>query len=180
MHRPRTRAAAMAAVALVTEMALLTEVTAASAKKDSSSGAVISANTAASVNRNHAPRTISRAGRTSLSLSTAARVVTIACNGREQVGPRRLALACASGQRPPGNYLTGLRWLRWGWHGAAYGTGEEHPATCVGSTNVVVVLWRPRPWPGHAGLRYFSRMTVINRGALTPWSPLTSTVRLSP
>jgi hypothetical protein len=181
MHRPSTGAAAMAAIALVTGVALLTGVTAVSATNGSSPGAVISTNTAASVNRDHAPRTMSgTAVRTTLSQSTAVQAVAISCKGREQVRPSRLALACASGQRLPGNYLTGLRWMRWGWHGSAYGTGEEHPATCVGSTNVVVVLWRLRAWPGHAGLRHFTQMTVINRGALTPWSPLISTVRLWP
>jgi len=118
--------------------------------------------------------------RTSFSPSASAGVIAVNCGGDAQVSPKRFALRCATRIRPPGNYLTGLRWQQWGWHDSAYGIGTEHPATCVGSTSVAVVLWRPRPWPGHARQRYFSRITVINKGTPTAWAPRTSTVHLLP
>jgi hypothetical protein len=110
---------------------------------------------------------------------TAARIAVISCNGRGRVRPKGLALACARGNHPPGNYLIGLHWRRWG-HGSASGAGVEHPATCVGSASVTVELWRPRHWHGHAGWRYFTRMTVINKGMPTPWAPKTKTIHLWP
>jgi hypothetical protein len=128
---------------------------------------------------------LSRAGsshpvRTPFTSSASARVIAVNCDGHAQVSPKRLALRCATRNRPPGNYLTGLSWQQWGWHDSAYGIGTEHPATCVGSTSVAVVLWRPQSWPGHARQRYFSRITVINEGAPAAWSPRTSTVHLLP
>ncbi len=100
------------------------------------------------------------------------RIAVVNCANHRQVEPRRLSLACARGKQPPGNYVTGLRWLRWSRRqSSARGVGDEHPATCAGLTRVTVVLWRPRPWRGHARMLHFTRMTVINRWVPTTWSP---------
>jgi hypothetical protein len=88
-------------------------------------------------------------------------------------------LSCPTRTRPPGNYVTGLRWLRWSRRqGSARGVGDEHPATCAGLTRVAVILWRARPWHGHARMLYFTRMTVINKWTPTAWSPKTQTIHL--
>jgi hypothetical protein len=111
--------------------------------------------------------------------SVPAQTVVINCTDHGQIKPKRFALACAQRNKPPGNYLTGLHWRQWGrGQDSAYGVAVEHPATCVGSTRVEVMLWRPRPLHVHKNWLYFTRMTVINKGAPTPWSPKTSTIQL--
>jgi len=107
------------------------------------------------------------------------RIAVVNCANVRLVAPRRLTLGCATRTRPPGNYVTGLRWLRWSrGQGFARGIGDEHPATCAGLTRVAVTLWRPRPWHGHAGMVYFTRMTVTNKWIPTEWSPKTQTIPL--
>jgi hypothetical protein len=108
-----------------------------------------------------------------------AQTVVINCTGHGQIKPKGFALACAGGNKAPGNYLTGLHWRRWGrGRDSAYGVAVEHSATCVGSTRVAVTLWRPRPLHGHKNWLYFTRITVINKGAPTPWAARTSTIQL--
>jgi hypothetical protein len=106
-------------------------------------------------------------------------IAVVNCASHRQVAPERLSLACARGTYPPGNYVNGLRWRRWNRQGgSARGVGDEHPATCAGLARVTVLLWRPRPWHGHAGMLYFTRMTVINHWIPTAWSPKTQTIHL--
>jgi hypothetical protein len=107
------------------------------------------------------------------------RIALINCAKHGQLKPKRLSLSCAWGGHPRGNYVNGLRWRRWSRRqGSARAVGEEHPATCGGTTSVAVILWRPRPWHGHAGKFHFTRMTVINKWTPTAWSPKTQTIHL--
>jgi hypothetical protein len=92
-------------------------------------------------------------------------VVDCAVHGRTR--PGQYPLACASG----GAYLSGLHWASWG-PSAAFAEGvsslDDCVPTCAGghghSFPVLVALWRAEPWPGHAGQRYFTRVTVIYTG----------------
>jgi hypothetical protein len=42
----------------------------------------------------------------------------------------------------------------------------------------LTVLWLARPWPHHAGRRYFTRLTMIFTGKRPAHSPVTQTLRL--
>jgi len=94
-------------------------------------------------------------------------VVLVNCVGRAQVRPGRYVLTCADGN----DYLTGLRWVSWA-GGAAFARGTEHVNDCVPSCAqghfhaypVLVTAWRAESRPGHAGQRYFSRLTEIYTG----------------
>lgn len=175
MRKPSIRTAAIASVGMI----LMVGSPAASATSGGSHATAHASVNAGGMTMTHHVRAISGRSTQAASLpSGAAEVVAVNCHGQGQASPIRLALRCARGNLPPGNYVTGLRWQQWGSRGPAFGTGTEHPATCVGSTSVAVVLWGLRPWPSHAGQRYFTRMTVINMSAPTAWSPRTTTVHL--
>ena len=92
--------------------------------------------------------------------------VVIDCN-RAQVRPSEFVLACAD----HGDFLSRLQWVSWA--SAAFGTGTEWIHDCLPSCvsnrtfhtfPVLVVLWRPEPWPGHRGRSYFTRLTEIYTG----------------
>ncbi|MGH3394047.1 MAG: hypothetical protein ACRDPO_05090 [Streptosporangiaceae bacterium] len=93
--------------------------------------------------------------------------VLVNCAGRAQVRPGSYVLTCADGN----DYLAGLYWVSWS-GGAAFGRGTEHVNDCVPNCAeghfhaypVLVTAWRAVPRPGHAGQRYFSRMTDIYTG----------------
>ncbi len=93
--------------------------------------------------------------------------VLVNCTGRAQVRPGSYVLTCADGN----DYLAGLRWVSWS-GGAAFGRGTEHVNDCVPNCAqghfhaypVLVTAWRAVPRPGHAGQRYFSRLTDIYTG----------------
>jgi hypothetical protein len=85
------------------------------------------------------------------------------------VKPREYILTCADA----GDVLIRLHWVSWGTD--AYGRGTEHIHDCypycAGSTTyinypVLVVLWRAEARPGHAGQKYFTRLTEIHTGSL--------------
>lgn len=102
-------------------------------------------------------------------------VVLVSCSGAGQVKPHGYILTCADA----GDSLIRLHWVSWG--GVAYGRGTEHIHVCYPSCAqsdkyknypVLVVLWRAQARPGHAGQRYFSRLTEIRTGSLIlPHSP---------
>ncbi len=122
---------------------------------------------------------------------TAASVpVVMDCAVRGQTRPGQYNLACAGG----GAYLSGLHWASWG-PSAAFADGTSTVDDCVPncvaghghSFPVLVALWRAEPRPGHAGQRYFTRLTVIYTGSRTYLAggtlhqlPLTATDPLSP
>lgn len=98
---------------------------------------------------------------------TTAVPVVVVCINKTQVRPRSYILACADGQV----YLSNLSWAAWGASSAlASGTYTFNDCvpSCVGgqgrSFGVLAVLWDAQRWPGHAGVRYFTRLTIIFTG----------------
>ncbi len=87
--------------------------------------------------------------------------VVVDCAVHGQVRPGQYILACGDG----GGYLSGLHWAAWGSSEAfADGTftinnGDNFP--------VLADLWRAEPRPGHAGQRYFTRLTLVFTGNRT-------------
>jgi hypothetical protein len=92
--------------------------------------------------------------------------VTVSCQGRGEVRPARLVLACADGNA----YLAGLHWAAW--TPAARGTGTYWINDCVpdcaaGKFNAFparVTLSRPEPLPRPRRGRYYSRITLVLPG----------------
>ena len=92
---------------------------------------------------------------------------SVNCAGRAQVRPGGYVLTCADGN----DYLAGLHWVSWS-GGAAFGRGTEHVNDCIPNCAqghfhaypVLVTAWRAAPRPGHAGQRYFGRLTDIYTG----------------
>jgi len=98
---------------------------------------------------------------------TTAVPVVVVCINKTQVRPSLYILACADGQA----HLSHLSWAAWGSSSAlASGTYTFNDCvpSCVGgqgrSFGVLAVLWDAQPWPGHPGVRYFTRLTIIVTG----------------
>ena len=121
--------------------------------------------------------------------ATTAVPVVVNCQMKTQVRPGSYTLACADGNA----YVGALNWSAWGSSSAlASGTYSFNDCTpnCLsghGHTfSGLVVLWGVKALPGHAGVRYFTEMTIIltgNRtytaGGKTVRAPLTQTIPLS-
>jgi hypothetical protein len=93
--------------------------------------------------------------------------VVIACINKTQIRPSEYILPCGDGNA----YLYHLNWSAWGSSSAlASGTYifNDCIPNCVGghghSFGVLAVLWDVQPWPGHVGVRYFTRLTIIFTG----------------
>jgi len=110
----------------------------------------------------------------------AGRVVIVSCTGKGETSPGSYVIACGDGN----DYLKGLNWSSWGV--PAKGFGKESINTCVPSCSaghfktypVNVALSQPKPWPHHAGKRYFSRMTLTYTKAIPKGFHKTRTVAL--
>jgi hypothetical protein len=87
--------------------------------------------------------------------------VVVDCAAQGQVRPGQYTLACGDG----GGYLSGLHWAAWG-SSAAFADGTSTIAVDGhgASFPVLVDLWRAEPRPGHAGQRYFTRLTLVFTG----------------
>ncbi|HEY6294734.1 MAG TPA: hypothetical protein VIX15_03640 [Streptosporangiaceae bacterium] len=99
--------------------------------------------------------------------STSGLPVVIACINETKIRPSEYILPCGDGNA----YLDHLNWSAWGSPSAlASGTYTFNDCTpsCVGghghSFGALAVLWDVQPWPGHAGVRYFTRLTIIFTG----------------
>ncbi len=100
--------------------------------------------------------------------TTASAPVVVNCSMHGQTRPGTYILACGDGNA----YVSKLRWASWG-SSAAFATGSYVINTCTPSCAaghyvsfpVLAALWRTEPWPGHAGQRYFSRLTIILTGS---------------
>ncbi len=107
-------------------------------------------------------------GQAHLSSSTASVPVVVSCAMHGQTRPGTYLLACGDGNA----YVSKLQWASWG-SSAAFASGSYAFNTCIPSCvaghgvsfPVLAVLWRAEPWSGHAGQRYFSRLTVIVTGS---------------
>jgi hypothetical protein len=108
------------------------------------------------------------AGRPHVSRTTASAPVVVNCATHAQTRPGTYILACGDGN----GYVNGLHWASWG-SSAAFATGSYVFNTCTPSCvaghfvsrPALAALWRAEPWTGHAGQRYFTRLTVILTGS---------------
>lgn len=99
--------------------------------------------------------------------ATPSQVVAVSCDGHGQVRPAGFD---NFGCMPSQELLAGLQWTSW--RSAALGHGilkvNDCTPTCARGRYikypVLTVMWRPRPWPQHAGREYFSRLTWIFTG----------------
>jgi hypothetical protein len=98
---------------------------------------------------------------------TTAVPVVVVCFNKTQIRPGSYLLACGDGSA----YLERLNWTAWGPSSAvASGTYIVNNCTpdCAGGRGiafgVLAVLWNAQPWPGHAGVRYFTELTMIFTG----------------
>ena len=100
--------------------------------------------------------------------------------GHGQVRPAQYDIGCMASQE----FLAQLRWTSW--RSVAFGGGVLKVNNCTPSCAkgryikypVLTVLWRARPWPHHAGHRYFSRLTMIFTGNRPAHVPVTQTMTL--
>jgi len=107
-------------------------------------------------------------------------VVLVNCTGAGQVEPASYDIGCM----PSSELVAGLKWTSW--RSAAFGSGvlkvNDCTPTCAQGTYVkypiLVVLWRARPWPRHAGREYFSRLTWIFTGQRPGHVPAAQTFTL--
>ena len=111
--------------------------------------------------------------------ASSGQVVVVNC-GHGQVRPARYDIGCMASQE----FLAQLRWTSW--RSVAFGGGVLKVNNCTPSCAtgkyikypVLTVLWRARPWPHHAGHRYFSRLTMIFTGNRPAHVPVTQTMTL--
>ncbi|HXP19859.1 MAG TPA: hypothetical protein VN840_09470 [Streptosporangiaceae bacterium] len=93
--------------------------------------------------------------------------VVVNCSMKTQVRPGSYTLACADGNA----YVSGLSWSAWGSSSALasgnYAFNDCTPNCLSGHGHTfsgLVVLWGVKSLPGHAGVRYFTEMTIILTG----------------
>ena len=113
------------------------------------------------------PAAAARQARPATAAASAAVPVVIDCAGQFQVRPGQYILACGDG----GARLIGLRWAAWG-SSSAFVAGVFDLNDCIPTCKtghflkfpMLAALWRAESLPGHAGQRYFTRITVIYTG----------------
>ena len=120
------------------------------------------------------------AGTAGANAGAASKVVIVnACTGAGQVKPHGYEPGCMPSQQ----YFTGLTWVSW--KSVAYGSGTLKVNSCNPNCAtgkyikypVLTVGWRAVARPGHAGQRYFSRLTFIFTGK-KPHGAAARTIRL--
>ncbi len=99
--------------------------------------------------------------------SMASLPVVVSCAMKTQVRPGSFTLACADGNA----YVSGLSWSAWGSSSALasgnYSFNDCTPNCLSGHGHTfggLVVLWGVKSLPNHAGVRYFTEMTIILTG----------------
>ncbi|MGH3256407.1 MAG: hypothetical protein ACRDOU_13610 [Streptosporangiaceae bacterium] len=99
--------------------------------------------------------------------SMASLPVVVSCVMKTQVRPGSFTLACADGNA----YVSGLSWTAWGSSSALasgkYAFNDCTPNCLSGHNHTfsgLVVLWGAKALPKHAGVSYFSEMTIILTG----------------
>jgi hypothetical protein len=124
--------------------------------------AVIAAAVAASV-----PAAATGNSQQAVIASSAGVPAVIDCAQQPQVRPGQYILACGDA----GAYVTGLHWAAWG-SSSALAEGFSKFNVCTPTCKagnfarfpMLAALWRAEPRPGHAGQRYFTRVTIIYTG----------------
>jgi hypothetical protein len=121
--------------------------------------------------------------------SVASLPVVVSCAMKTQVRPSIFTLACADGNA----YVSGMSWTAWG-SSSALASGKYSFNDCTpnclsghGHTfSGLIVLWGVKALPNHAGVRYFTEMTIIVTGSRSytaggkkATEPLTNTIPLS-
>jgi len=114
---------------------------------------------------------------TAASAAPARPVVLVNCQGKGQVRPAVYDIGCM----PSSELVAGLSWTSWS--SVAFGSGilkvNDCTPTCAQGRYIgypiLTVLWRAEPWPGHAGQRYFSRLTWIYTGKRPARAPTSQT-----
>jgi hypothetical protein len=93
--------------------------------------------------------------------------VVVSCAMKTQVRPGSFTLACADGNA----YVSGLSWSAWGSSSALasgnYAFNDCTPNCLSGHSHTfggLIVLWGAKSLPGHAGVSYFTEMTIILTG----------------
>ena len=93
--------------------------------------------------------------------------VVVSCAMKTQVRPGTFTLACADGNA----YVSGLSWTAWGSSSALasgnYSFNDCTPNCLSGHGHTfsgLIVLWGVKSLPSHAGVRYFTEMTIILTG----------------
>jgi hypothetical protein len=107
-------------------------------------------------------------------------VVLVNCAGHGKVRPAVYDIGCM----PSSEYVAGLKWTSW--HAVAFGSGvlkvNDCTPTCAQgkyiSYPILAVLWRARPWAGHSGGEYFSRLTWIFTSTRPAHIPVNQTFTL--
>ena len=96
--------------------------------------------------------------------------VLVDCLRHGDVRPETYIFSCADAN----SGLIGLQWASWtgtdAFASGSYAFNDCVPFCVEGHVHrfpALIVLWRPEPWPGHRGVRYFSRMTLILTGIRT-------------
>lgn len=96
--------------------------------------------------------------------------VLVNCLRHGDVRPSTYIFTCADAN----SAVIGLHWVSWtstdAFASGTYAFNDCIPFCVEGHVHrfpALVVLWRPEPWPGHHGARYFSRMTFILTGNRT-------------
>ena len=115
--------------------------------------------------------------------------VVIDCAMKHQVKPGFYIFACADA----GALIEKMHWATWGGQ-AAFGNGTYSLKTCIPNCAegkivtfpILAALWQVKPLPGHRGVHYFTKITLIftgNRsykaGGKTFHEPQTLTLPLS-
>jgi hypothetical protein len=106
-------------------------------------------------------------------------VVAVNC-GHGLVRPATFDFNCNAAHQ----FLSGLTWTSWA--GTAYGRGTLEVNNCVPNCAqghfvkypALVVLWKPQARPGHAGQRYFSKLTWILTGKRPQHAGIATTTTL--
>lgn len=112
-------------------------------------------------------------------VATASPVVVVNCAGHGVVKPAGYLVGCMANE-----ILTGMHWKSWTL--TANGTGTFKVNNCVPDCAhgkylaypMRTHLWSPQPWPGHAGRKYFSKLTITFPGARPKGQPKTITLTL--
>jgi hypothetical protein len=111
--------------------------------------------------------------------AVSSQVVIVNCGGHGQVRPASYDIGCIANE-----LLAKMSWTSW--HAVAFGHGDLKVNNCTPtcargkfiSFPVLLVAWRARPWPQHAGQRYFSRLTWIFTGKRPGHAPAAQTITL--